>query len=348
MVTIGIDPHKQTHSAAAVNQLGQEQAHRTERAVRSGFETLLGWARKLDTERAWVIEDCRHVSGPLERFLLDHGETVLRLPPHLIAGARRSAREAGKSDPIDALAVARAALREGLQTLPTAQLAGVELEIRLLTAHRERLVGSRTRLINELRWHLHDLWPDWEIRERGLIHPALQGQVTRRLARAQPNVRVRIARDLIARIRELTRTINDLQQELSRLVHQAAPQLLAEPGLGVLIAAKLIGEIGDVTRFETDAQLARLAGCAPIPVSSGRTDRYRLDRGGNRQLNHAIHLLAVSKLVHDPQTALYIAKQRQNGKTHRDALRCLKRHLIRRIWRLLTDPAHTPQTTCLT
>jgi transposase len=317
-------------------------------AAVTGFEALLCWGRKLDAERAWVIEDCRHVSGPLERFLLDHGETVLRLPPHLIAGARRSAREAGKSDPIDALAIARASLREGVDTLPSAQLAGVDLEIRLLTVHRERLVGSRTRLINELRWHLHDMWPEWEIRERGLIHPSLQQQVTRRLRRAQPTVRVRIARDLIARVCELTRTINELQHELGGLVRKVAPQLLAERGVGVLIAAKLIGEIGDITRFRTDAQLARLAGCAPIPVSSGRTDRYRLDRGGNRQLNHAIHLMAVAKLVHDPQTAAYIAKQRQNGKTHRDAIRSLKRHLVRRIWRLLTDPSQVPQTVCLT
>jgi transposase len=348
MVTIGVDPHKQTHSAAAVSQVGQERGRRTVPAIRSGFEALVRWARKLDQERTWVIEDCRHVSGPLERFLLDRGETVLRLPPHLMAGARRSAREPGKSDPIDALAIARAALREGADTLPTAQLAGVELEIRLLTVHRERLVASRTRLINELRWHLHDLWPDWEIRERGLIHPGLQQQVSRRLKRTEPTVRVRIARDLIARVRELTATINELQRELSGLVHTVAPQLLAERGLGVLIAAKLIGEIGDITRFRTDAQLARLAGCAPIPVSSGRTDRYRLDRGGNRHLNHAIHLLAVSKLLHDPATALYIAKQRQSGKTHRDAIRCLKRHLVRRIWRLLTDPTQTSQTVCLT
>ena len=348
MVTIGVDPHKQTHSAAAINQVGQEQGHCTEPAVRIGFEALVRWARKLDQERVWVIEDCRHVSGPLERFLLDRGETVLRLPPYLMAGARRSTREPGKSDPIDALAIARTALREGAETLPTARLGGAELEIRLLTVHRERLVSSRTRLINELRWHLHDTWPDWEIRERGLIHPGLQQQVTRRLKRAEPSVRVRIARDLITRVRDLTATINQLQQELGVLVHNLAPQLLAERGLGVLIAAKLLGEIGDITRFQTDAQLARLAGCAPIPVSSGQTDRYRLDRGGNRHLNHAIHLLAISKLLHDPATALYIAKQRQNGKTHRDAIRCLKRHLVRRIWRLLTDPTHTSQTVCLT
>src|SRR5207248_2608476 len=148
----------------------------------------------------------------------------------------------------------------------------------------------------------------------------------------------------IRRIRELTITINQLHKELAQLVTQAAPQLLAETGVGVLIAAKLIGEIAGAHRFTTDAQLARLAGCAPIPVSSGRTDRYRLDRGGNRQLNHAIHMIALAKLSHDPQTALYIAKQRARGKTSREAIRCLKRHLTRRIYHLLRNPNSDPIT----
>jgi transposase len=191
-----------------------------------------------------VIEDCRHVSGPSERFLLDHGEAVVRLRPRLMADARRGVRERGKSDPIDALAVARAALREGLDTLPAARLAGPELEIRLLVVHRERLVGARTRLINELRWQLHDLWPEYRIPKRALIGPSWQVRVARRLQRAEPTVRVRIAADMIRRVSELTRTSNALAHELGSLVRGVVPQLLAEPGVGVLIAAKLIGERG--------------------------------------------------------------------------------------------------------
>ncbi len=134
-------------------------------------------------------------------------------------------------------------------------------------------------------------------------------KVARRLQRAEPTVRVRIASDLIGRVSELTPTINALAQELGRLVGEVAPQLLAERGIGVLIAAKLIGETAGIDRFTSDAQLARLGACAPIPVSSGRTDRHRLDPGGNRQLNHAIHMLALTKSSHDPRTALYMAKQ---------------------------------------
>jgi transposase len=161
MLTIGVDPHKQTHTAVAADEVGMEVASRTAAAQRDGFGELLMWAHRLpDSERVWVIEDCRHVSGPFERFLLDRGETVLRLPPRLMADARKSVRGRGKSDPIDALAVARAALREGLDALPAARLTGPELEIRQLAVHRQRLLDARTRLINELRWQLYDLWPE--------------------------------------------------------------------------------------------------------------------------------------------------------------------------------------------
>ena len=124
-----------------------------------------------------MIEDIRNVSGSLERFLLDRGETVVRLAPRLMADARRAMRTRGKSDPIDALAIARAALREGVDTLPTAGLAGPELEIGLLALHRERLIDIRTRLINELRRQLHDLWPEWKIPLKALIHPGWQAKV---------------------------------------------------------------------------------------------------------------------------------------------------------------------------
>jgi transposase len=348
MVTIGIDPHKDTHCAVAVDEVGRALCERSVRAVNDGFGELLAWARGLDPERVWILEDCRHVSGPFERFLIDHGEPVARLAPHLMAHARTSVRERGKSDPIDALAVARAALKEGVDSLPTARLAGIELEIRLLRQHHRRLVRQRTALINELRWNVYDLWPELKLPARGLNGLRLQAQLARRLACAQATARVRIARDELSRIRELTRSIAKLIGEIDALVRQAAPQLLAETGIGPINAALLIGEIAGIARFANDAKLARLAGCAPIPVSSGRTDRHRLDRGGNRQLNSAIHMIALTRLRHDPQTALYIARQRHKGKTHREAIRCLKRHLIRRIYRLLSDPRSVPQPPRLT
>ena len=229
MMVLGADTHKRSHTIAAVNDLtGRPLADVTVRATRRAFEELLVWARGLDgRERVWAIEDCRHVSGALERFLLARGERVLRVQPKLMAGARTSGRERGKSDVIDAVAIARAAIREGVDTLPVAQLAGAELDVRLLVDHRERLVGQRTRLINDLRWGLHDLWPELEIPPRALIGPTWQDRVGRRLTRAEQSARVRIARDELRRIRELTRSIQALEAELAPLVAQLAPGLLA-------------------------------------------------------------------------------------------------------------------------
>ena len=152
-------------------------------------------------------------------------------------------------------------------------------------------------------------------------------------------MRVRIARDELRRLRELTETINALEVEIADLVGQVAPQLVAEPGCGALTAAKLVGEIAGADRFSSDAKLARAAGIAPIPASSGRTDRHRLDRGGNRQINAAIHRMAVTRARCDPQTQHYIAPKKAEAKTNRDAIRCLKRHLARRVWQLLQTPA---------
>ncbi len=133
--------------------------------------------------------------------------------------------------------------------------------------------------------------------------------------------------------------------EISQLVAQVAPQLLSEPGFGPLTAAKLVGEIAGAARFATDAKLARAAGIAPIPVSSGKTNRHRLDRGGNRQINAAIHRIAITRARCHPETRDYIARKLSEGKTHRDAIRSLKRHLARRIWHLLQPPAPLPDQT---
>ncbi|HEY6399455.1 MAG TPA: transposase, partial [Solirubrobacteraceae bacterium] len=178
--------------------------------------------------------------------------------------------------------------------------------------------------------------------------PGWQTQVASRLARAEQTVQIMIARDMVRRARELSRATTELYEKIAVLVKQVAPQLLAEPGIGVLLAAKFIGEIAGIDRFTTDAQLARLAGCAPIPVSSGRTDRYRLDPGGNRRLNNAFYMLAIIRIRVDPRTAVYLAKQRANGKTHKEAIRSLKRHLVRRVYHLLHNTTSLPTTICLT
>jgi transposase len=262
-----------------------------------------------------------------------------------MADSRRRARGRGKSDSIDAIAVARAALREGLDALPAAQLEGPELDLRLLVDHRERLVRQRVALNNTLQWHLHDIWPELRLPGSSLFHGNWGPRVARRLARAEQTMRVRIARDELRRIRELSQTIKALEAEIAQLVAQIAPQLLTEPGFGPLTAAKLVGEIAGARRFASDAKLARAAGVAPIPVSSGKTNRHRLDRGGNRQINATIHRIAVTRLRCHAETQHYIARKRAEGKSTKEAIRCLKRHLTRRLWHLLQTTSPAPNQT---
>src|SRR3954454_13184232 len=339
MIVLGADTHKRSHTIAAVAAVsGELLGEQTVQVGRRGFGALLRWARGLDGDRVWALEDCRQICGSLERFLIERGERVVRIPTHLAAKARRSARQRGKSDPIDALNVARAALQEGLDAFPAAQLDGPELDLRLLVDHRERLVRHRVELNSTLLWQLHDLWPELQLPGGALFSKKWSTRIARRLARAQQTMRVRIARDELRRLRELTGAINQLEHEITALVGQIAPQLLAEPGFGPLIAAKLVGEIAGAQRFATAAKLARAAGVAPIPASSGNTQRQRLDQGGNRQINAALHRVIVTRARCYPETRDYIERRGREGKTTRESIRCLKRYLARRVWRLLQPP----------
>jgi transposase len=348
MIVIGSDPHKRNFTFAAVaGATGELLGQRATAASGEEFDRALRWARGLGDRRVWAIEDCRHVSGRLERFLLARGERIVRVPPKLTAGARKGGRQAGKSDAIDALAVARAALREGPESLPSAELEGPSLEIRLLLDHHDDLVAARTKDQGRLRWHLHDLDCPIDVPAGGLDRAVWVERLGRWLARQPQTARVRVARRLVVAIRAVTRQIKALVAELAALVAADQPALLQLVGCGPLTAAKLIAETAGIGRFKTDAQLARLAGVAPVPVSSGRKDRHRLDRGGNRQLNLALHRLAVNAGKYDPATAAYLARKQAEGKSRIEALRCLKRHLARKIFTTMTtntNPRKTPAT----
>jgi transposase len=334
VITIGIDPHKHSHTAVALDDATGELLGTTTVATdQDGHTRLIDWARELSGERRFAVEDCRHVSGRLERELIARGERVVRVPPKLMAGARRSAREFGKSDPIDAAAVARAALRE--PGLPAAHLDPRAREIRLLCDHREDLVAERTAQIQRLRWHLHDVDAGLEPAARTLNRAPTRRSLAQRLARREQTIQVRICRELLARISELTRTERELAREIRVLVRAYAPELLELPGCAELTAAKLIGEIAGPKRFQSDAQLARHSGCAPIEASSGRTARHRLSRQGNRQLNCAFHRIAVTQARVDPEARAYLERKRSEGKSSREALRCLKRQIVRRAFTLL-------------
>ncbi len=333
MIVIGSDTHKGSYAFATVGAgTGELRGSEAAKATSAGHERMLAWARGLDSERVWAIEDCRHVSAKLERFLLARGERVVGVPPKLMAGRRRGSRQRGKSDPIDALAVARAALEEGIDSLSVAVLEGPAREIKLLLDHREDLVAERTRIQQRLRWLLHDRWPELELPIGCLDRMVWLDRLASRLARAAQDADVRVMRAQLRRIKELTREATSLERELLLLVRGQQPKLLALPGVGTLTAAKLIAEVAGIERFRSEAKLARLAGIAPIPASSGERIRMRLDRAGNRQVNAAFHRIAVTQLRTHPPARAYVDGRIAEGKTKREALRCLKRHLVRTVF----------------
>jgi len=342
MMVLGIDPHKKTHTVVALEAAtGELVAELTVAADQRGHERLLAWARSLGPERRFALEDCRHVSGRLERFLIAAGERCVRVPPKLMAQMRRSARSRGKSDAIDAAAIARAALRE--PGLPEARLEGPERELRLLADHRADLVAERTRIQSRLRWHLHDLALDLAVPPRALDRACWLARLEEALAPLE-GVQVRIARILTERCRSLTREIAALGREIAGRAAALAPELLALPGCGALSAACLLGETAGAERFASAPRFAMHAGVAPLPVSSGQTSRHRLNRRGNRRLNAALHRIAITQMrCHEP-AQLYMARKRAEGKSTRERLRCLKRHLARTVWQAMRSAEARRQT----
>ena len=331
MIVIGVDVHKHSLTAVAVDETGRPLAERTLQSAKDG---LVAWASELDSERLWAVEDCRHVTGALERELVAAGERLLRVPPKLTAPERRAGRARGKSDSIDALAAARASLREPRLDRPRAGEERLR-ELKLLVVHRDDLVDERRRAQQRLRWHLHELDPTLAVAPGALDRAVQLERVSRWLARREQTVLVRISRDLVGRCRSLTRAIVELERELAAMTAEIAPALLELPGCAALTAAKLLAEIGPIERFQTDAQLARHGGVAPLEASSGRVRRHRLDRGGNRQLNCALHRIAVTQARVHPAARAYLERKQAEGKSRREAIRCLKRQLARVVFNTL-------------
>ncbi len=338
MVVLGADTHKRSHTVVAVDEAGAEIGSMTVAATPQGHLRLVKWAAQWE-QRRWAIEDCRTLSRRLESDLLRAGERAVRVPPKLMAGARRSARTRGKSDPIDALAVARAALRE--PDLPVARLDGPSREIRLLVDYRESLVKDRTAAQNRLRWRLHELEPGYDPPSGSLNRYKTLDHIDQLLG-AHTSMGATLGRREVTRIRKLTREANQLERDITHRVTQLVPSLLEIPGCGALSAAKLVGEAADVTRFKSRDAYAMWAGTAPIPVWSANNERFRLNRGGNRQTNAALHRIAITQLRIHPDAQVFMKRRLETGSTKREALRLLKRKLANVVYRTLLTDTHQP------
>jgi transposase len=330
---VGVDTHTDTHTAALLTPLGAVLAELTVPADPAGAATLQAWAaaHTPGPRLLWAIEGTRSHGLGLTRALRAAAARVVEAPPP--TGQRR--RHGGKSDPLDAVAGARAALASSQPTEPRAD--GDREALRLLLTSRRHYTDTRTATVNLFKSLI--LTADDELRGqlRGLstvrqARLAATGQLTPAHTREQ-----RIRRDQLAalagQIHHLDHTIDANLRDLRELVTTVMASLLTLPGVGPVTAAVLLTTWSHHGRLRSEAAYAALAGVNPIPASSGRTTRHRLNHGGDRTLNAALHTIVLTRRRIDPATNDYLNRRRADGKTDREAIRCLKRYLARHLYR---------------
>jgi len=334
MVAVGVDTHKERHYAVMLDQLGQLLDERSFPATAAGYAALQRWAEGLvgSEQLVFGVEGAGSWGAGLCQHLQHGGHVVVE-----VERPRRKDRRAGKSDRIDALTAAKSALGNENVSVPRGR--GILTALRALLIARRSAVAERTRLLNQLQ-ALNATAPI-ALRER--IGEGTGKQLERRImamrqrpaADLETHTVFTVMRDTAARSRALAADARRYENQLAELVRSLDDTLLDEPGIGPISAAKLFA--CDPARFKHEAAFARCNGTAPIPASSGKTVRYRLNRGGDRQANNAIHTIAIIRAKHQPETRAYLERRIREGKTKREALRALKRHISRDLFKRLSE-----------
>jgi transposase len=334
-VLIGVDPHKTSVAVAAVEKA---KGDLLERAAfpqdRSGLRSLDRWAKRFP-ERRWAVENAGGLGRYLAVRLASSGESVVDVPPKLSARVRvLSSGNARKNDGVDALATALAASRNK-------RLAAVDPEaaseaMRLLSERREDLVAERTRSLNRLHALLRDLLPGGVA---GKLSADRAARILRSIRPKGASVRLRrqLASEVLRDVRTLDRKISDLDERIEAEVQASGTTLTEIFGIGPILAARIIGTVGDVMRFPTKAHFASYSGTAPVEASSGEVVRHRLSMTGNRHLNYALHMVAVCQARSDARGGSYYRKKIAEGKSRKEALRCLKRRVSDAVFRSLLE-----------
>ena len=337
---IGVDPHRDSHAIAIVDaRTGVVVFEAAVAADGRGYSEALQLAQLHSRgRRAFAVEGTGSFGAGLTRFLTSEGEQVFE-----VTRPRRERRSGGKTDALDAVRAARSILTGKQPAIPRAS--GEREALRALLAAREGAVSARTAALNQLR-NLLITTPE---PLRSELRPLSRARLLASLTSARPDRRndpelrgTQLALKTVARrIQQLTTEERELAREIEQLTSKLAPQLLDQPGIGPLLAAQLVLSWSHPGRLRSEAAFARLAGAAPIPASSGQTIRYRLDRSGDRKLNRTLHQIIVTRRRWHPPTIDYVERRISEGKTRREATRCLKRYLARNLYRLLENPPMT-------
>jgi transposase len=335
---VGVDPHRDSHALAVVHVVSGAVVFEANIAANSS-----GYAQALKLvdqhaagRRAFAVEGTGSFGAGLTRFLTVRGERVLE-----VGRLRRERRSGGKTDALDAIRAARGVPAHS--RLATPRASGEREGLRALMAAREGAVNAKRAGLCQLR----DLLVTTPEPLRSELRPLTRARLLQRLAATRPERRtdpelrgaLLALRAVARRVLQLTAEERELAREIETITRKLAPQLLQQPGVGPLAAAQLVLSWSHRGRISSEAAFARLAGCAPIPASSGQTVRYRLDRSGDRRLNRALHMILVTRRRTHPPTIAYIQRRTQEGKSRREATRCLKRYLARNLYRLLEQGA---------
>ena len=331
-VTIGVDSHKSSLAVAVLDEIGRPVEVREFSNDDRGHDGMISWVHTQGPERVIGIEGSGSYGAGLARALVAAGEDVREVPAFLSHRERKRNPSRGKSDVHDAVAIARVVARgEGLSS---PQRTETLEDLRLLTDHRDQLVRTRTQLINRTHKDLVISHPGYDRRI-----PKLNSKKRQRAAvtllRGDHSIRAELIRDRIVEIRRLDDKIAGLEKRIIAKVTESGTTLTQLRGIGFIVAAKILGEVGDVSRLRSKGAFAMLTGTAPLEASSGKTKRHRLNRGGNRQLNYALHTMALARCRGDADTKAYVIRLRTQGKSDKESMRCLKRHLSNVVFRQL-------------
>jgi transposase len=348
-ITGGVDTHKDTHTAAAVDSAGRPLGSEQFEATAAGYRELLAWLRSFGTLVLVGVEGTGAYGAGLARYLREHDVAVVEID----RPDRKARRWQGKSDPVDAEAAARAALARRRTGIPKQRDGRVEA-LRTLRVARRSAVRQRADVQRQMKTlvvtapeELRSLIRELGDKQLVATCAAWRPDTTRA---GEPVIATRLAlRTLARRHQRLTEEVADLDALIAPLVADIAPALLALNGVGSDVAGQLLVSAGEnPERLRSEAAFAMLCGAAPIPASSGRTHRHRLNRGGDRSANSALYRIVLCRLRWDPRTRHYMERRTKEGLSKKEIIRCLKRYVAREIYQVLTNPVTTPSRAPLT
>jgi transposase len=341
----GVDTHGRTHHAAVLDEAGRLLGDARFDADTGGYRSLLGWVQSFGQVRAIGVEGTGTYGAGLARHLTGHAVRVVEVD----RPDRKTRRTHGKSDPVDAIAAARAVLAGTATGTPKLRTGPVEA-IRALRVARRGAIKARVAALNQLHGLIASAPEALRAQLLELSRTALirrcAGLRTDQTRLAEPEQATKAALRAIARrIQALDEEIATADRQIAPAVTAIAPTTRSLNGVGPQVCAQLVVTAGDnPERLRNEAALAHLCGAAPLPASSGRTDRHRLNRGGDRQANNALHTIVLSRMRHDPRTRAYVARRTAQGLGKKEVIRCLKRYVVREVYDALIKDFSMPRT----